>query len=118
MGTVPSRVRGGQVAQGLDLVAGDAGGAKRLVGGVEQELGCGIAAEVLAHATMDGGRGLAVQLLVEDRLEQRLEGRGRGIEPHREWSDALDQRGEFRVVQRGDARGLHPDRRGVCGCGS
>jgi hypothetical protein len=65
----------GQVAQRLDLVAGDAGGAQRLVGSVEQELRRGIAAEVLAHAAVDGGRGLAVQLLVEDRLEQRLEGR-------------------------------------------
>ena len=75
---------GGQVAQRLDLVAGDAGGAQELVGRVEQELRRGIAAEVLAHAAMNGGRGLAVQLLVEDRLEQRFERRGRGIEPQRE----------------------------------
>ena len=36
---------GGQVAEGLDLVAGDAGGAQRLVGRVEQKLRGGIAAE-------------------------------------------------------------------------
>ena len=41
---------GGEVAQGLDLVAGDAGGAERLVGRVEEELGGGVAAEVLADA--------------------------------------------------------------------
>ena len=88
---------GGQVAQRLDLVAGDAGGAQRLVRRIEQELRRGIAAEVLAHAPMDGGRGLAVQLLVEDGLEQRLEGRRRGIEPQREGAGAVDERGQFGV---------------------
>jgi hypothetical protein len=64
---------GGQVAQRLDLVAGNAGGAERLVRRVEQELRRGIAAKVLAHAAVNGGRGLAVQLLVENGFEQRLE---------------------------------------------
>ncbi len=89
---------GGQVAQRLDLVAGDAGGAQGLVGRVEQKLRRGIAAKILAHAAVDGGRGLAVQLLVEDRLEQRLEGRGRGIEAQGEGAGAIDERGELGVA--------------------
>jgi hypothetical protein len=32
---------GGQVAQGFDLIAGDAGGAERLVGRVEESCGAG-----------------------------------------------------------------------------
>ena len=47
---------------------------------------------------MDGGRSLAVQLLVEDGLEQRLEGRRRAIEAEREGANAIDQRGEFGVA--------------------
>ncbi len=89
---------GGQVAQSLDLVAGDAGGAERLVRSVEQKLRRGVAAEVLAHAAVNGGRGLAVQLLVEDRFEQRLEGRGRVVEAERERAGAIDERGEFGVA--------------------
>ena len=47
---------------------------------------------------MDGGRGLAVQLLVEDRLQQRFEGRGRRIEPQRECAGAVDQRAQLGVA--------------------
>ena len=65
---------GGEVAECLDFVAGDAGGAEGLVGGVEEELRGGVAAEVLADAAMDGGGGFAVQLLVKDGLEQGFEG--------------------------------------------
>ena len=83
--------------QRLDLVAGDAGGAQRLIRRVEQQLRRRVAAKVLAHPAMDGGRGLAVQLLVEDRLQQRLEGRRRGIEPERERAGAVDQRAQFGV---------------------
>ena len=91
-------MRAGQVAQGLDLVAGNAGGAEGLIGRVEQELRRGIAAKVLADTPVDGGRGLAVQLLVKDRLEQRLERRGRRIEAEREGAGAIDERGKFCVA--------------------
>ena len=89
---------GGQVAQSLDLVAGDAGGAQRFVGRIEQKLRRGIAAEVCADSGVDGGRGLAVQLLVKDRFEQGLEGRGRRIEAEGERAGAIDERGEFGVA--------------------
>ena len=46
---------------------------------------------------MDGGRSLAVQLLVEDGLEERFKGRRRGIEAQREWADAVDEGAEFGV---------------------
>ena len=82
---------GGEIAHCLDLVAGDAGGAQRLVGRVEQQLRRGVAAEEFAHAPMDGGRGFAVQLLVEDRFEQRLEGRRRRIEAQFEFADFVDE---------------------------
>ena len=88
---------GGKIAESLDLVAGDAGGAERLIGRVEEELGGGIAAEVLADAAMNGGCGFAVQLLVEDGLQQGFEGRGRGVEAERKGAGAVDERGEFGV---------------------
>ena len=47
---------------------------------------------------MYGGRGLAVQLLVKDGLEQRFEGRGRRIEPQRERAGPVDQRAQLGVV--------------------
>ena len=49
---------GGEVAEGFDLVAGDAGGAEGLIGGVEEKLGSGIAAEVLADAAVNGAAAL------------------------------------------------------------
>ena len=48
---------------------------------------------------VDGGRGFAVQLLVEDGFEQRLEGRGRGIEAQREGAGAIDERGKLGVAR-------------------
>ena len=89
---------GGQIAERLDLVAGDAGRAQRLVGSVEQELRCGIAAEVLAHPAVNGGRSLAVQLLVQDRFEQRLEGRRGVVEAEGKRPGAFDQLGELGIA--------------------
>ncbi len=48
---------------------------------------------------MDGGRGLAVQLLIEDRFQQRLERRGRIVETKSEWADAIDERSKFWVAR-------------------
>ncbi len=89
---------GGEVAHGLDLVAGNAGGAQRVVGDREELLRCGVAAEVLTHAAVDGGGGFAVQLLVEDCLKERFKGRWRLIEPEGECADAIDQCAQFRVA--------------------
>ena len=89
---------GGEVFQRLGLVAGDAGGAENFIGCVEKRLGRRIAAVVLAHAAMDGGRRLAVQLLVEDRLEQRFEGRRQGIEAQGEGARAVDERAQLGIA--------------------
>jgi hypothetical protein len=66
---------------------------------------------------VDGGRGLAVQLLVEDGFEQRLEGRRRGVEAEREGAGA-----SMSAASLGSARlemrdGLGGVEREVCGCG-
>src|ERR1035441_8132694 len=56
---------------------------------------------------MDGRRRLAIQLLVEDRFEQRLEGRLRPVEAQHENSRPLDQRAQLGVngAQMRDSRG-------------
>jgi len=69
---------GGQISQCFDLIAGDAGGAEGLIWGVEEQLRSGIATEVLADAPVDGGRGLAMQLLVKDGFERDSKGVGAG----------------------------------------
>ena len=46
---------------------------------------------------VDGGGGLAVQLLVEDGLEQGFEGRRSGVEAQRKGAGAVDEGGEFGV---------------------
>ena len=47
---------------------------------------------------MNGRRRLAVQLLIENRLQQRLKGRRRRIKPQRKRADPINQRAQFRVV--------------------
>jgi len=88
---------GSEVAEGFQLVAGKAGSAKGLVGGVKEELRGGRAATVGADATVYGGGSFAVQLLVDDGLEERFKGRGGGVEAHREGANAIDEGGEFGV---------------------
>ena len=61
---------GGKVAEGLDLVSRNASDAEAIFGRVEEGLGGGDAAVYLADAAMDGGSGLAVELLVEDGFKQ------------------------------------------------
>jgi len=51
--------------------------------------------EALKQATMDGGSGLAVELLVDDALDQRFEGRLRAGEAHGEWTCAFDEAAEL-----------------------
>src|SRR5580692_8876335 len=57
-----------------------------------------IAAEMLAHSAMNSGRSLAMQLLVENRLQQRLERRRRCIKPQRELARPVNQRTQFGIV--------------------
>jgi hypothetical protein len=58
---------GGEVAESLDLVETDSGGAKELVWSVEEELWRGVVVAVEgAEAAVNGGGGLAVELLVND----------------------------------------------------
>jgi len=52
---------------------------------------------------MDGGRGFAVKLLVDDRLDEGLEGRLRAGDAEGEGAGALDEAAEF-GVDRGEMR--------------
>ena len=88
---------GGKVAESLQLVARESGGAEGLVGSIQDELGGGRASEVSADATVDCCGRLAVQLLINDGLEEGLEGRGSGVEAHCEGAGAVDEAGEFGV---------------------
>jgi len=47
--------------------------------------------EKLPHPAMDRGRRLAVELLVEDRLEQGFERRGRSVKAQLELANSVDQ---------------------------
>jgi hypothetical protein len=44
-----------------------------------------------AHAAMDGGCGFAMQLLVEDRFEERFKGRWSSVEAEPEFADIIDE---------------------------
>ncbi len=100
---------GGEVADGEGLVVGQAGGAELLVGGVEEMLGGGVGepfgevvgvvggAEGAEELAVNGGGGFAVELLIDDGLEQGFKGRGGGCELHGEGAGALDEAGEFGV---------------------
>ena len=97
VGTVPSRVRAARSRRALILLPETPAARSGSSGVSRRSCGRGIAAEVLAHAAVDGGGGLAVQLLVDDRFEQRLEGRGSRIEAQREGAGAIDELGELGV---------------------
>ena len=53
--------------------------------------------EAFEQAAMDGRGGLAVKLLIDDALDQRLEGRLRAGDAQREWAGALDEAAEFGI---------------------
>ena len=94
---------GGEVAEGEHLVFGEAGGAKLLVGAVEEMLGGGVdsdAADVvegLEQAAVDGGGGFAVELLIDDGFGEGFEGGLGGGELHGEGAGACDEFAEFGV---------------------
>ena len=54
--------------------------------------------EKFAHAAMDGGRRLAMKLLIEDRFKQRLKGRWQCIKAQAEFAHLLDQCAQLRVA--------------------
>lgn len=69
---------------------------------IEQMLGAGMllaaeGIEAFEQAAMDGGGGLAVELLVDDALDQRLERRLRAGKAHVEWACALDEAAELGI---------------------
>jgi antitoxin component of MazEF toxin-antitoxin module len=109
---------GGEVAEGEGFVVGEAGGAKLLVGAVEEVLRVevdGVAVgldagdedEAFKQAAVDGGGGLAVELLVEDGLREGLEGRLLRGQAEGEGAGLRDEAGEFGVGggERGDGDG-------------
>ena len=98
-GHCPVQGAGRQVLQRLALVSGDPRRPQHLIRRIQQQLRRRIAAKIRAHPAMDRSRGLAVQLLVEDRLEQRLERRGSRIQPQRERARPVDQRAQLGVAR-------------------
>ena len=80
VGTVPSSVFGGEIAEGQHFVLREAGGAELLVGAIEQMLRRRVVAEAAEgletgeHTSVNGGCGFAVKLLIDDGLGQCLEG--------------------------------------------
>ncbi len=74
-GTVPSRVLAARSRRASSFALREAGGAQRLVRDGKQLLRLRMQiAEEGQQAAQDGPGGVAVQLLVEDGLEQRLKG--------------------------------------------
>jgi hypothetical protein len=93
---------------------GEAGGAELLVGAVEELLGGGMelrsvldrfavfgivgkTCEAVDEAAVDGGGGFAVELLVDDALDERFKGRLGAGEAEGEGAGAGDELAEFWV---------------------
>jgi len=86
----------GEVAEGEGLVVREAGSAKLLVGAVEELLGCevlvgGEGVEAFEQPAMNGGGGLAVDLLVDDAFDEGLKWRLGAGDSHRERASAFDE---------------------------
>ena len=103
VGTVPSRVLAARSRRARALLCGEAGGAELLVGAVEEVLGGGVdrrgrqRVEAVEQAAVDGGGGLAVELLVDDGLDEGFEGGLGAGEAQGEGAGAGDELGEFGV---------------------
>ena len=91
-----------------DLVVGEAGGAELLVGAVEEVLrrgmgsgACGLErqhwGEGFEQAAVDGGGGFAVELLIDDGLDERFEGRLGAGDAQGEGAGAFDELAEFGI---------------------
>jgi hypothetical protein len=104
---------GGEVAEGECLVVGEAGGAELVVGGVEDLLGIRVDAragdfgEGCEQAGVDGGGCFAVELLVDDRLQESFEGRLLRRDSEGERAGFGDELREFGIGggERGDGGG-------------
>ena len=89
---MPSRVLAGKVAQGEGLAGGESAAAQAVVRRSDQVLGTGVKLpEERQQPLEDGGRSFAVQLLIDDRLKQGLEGRMLALETERVGASALDE---------------------------
>ncbi len=90
VGTVPSRVFAARSRRALALEAERPAAAEHFVGGLQQVLGGGVQfAERGEQAFEYGCGGCAVELLINDGLEQRLKGGVLAFEFEREGSGAL-----------------------------
>jgi hypothetical protein len=88
----------GEVAEGFGLACGKAASAEHVVRSLEQEFGRGVKfAERGKQALEYGSGGFAVELLINDGLEQRFEGGVLTFEFQREGADALDEVAEFGI---------------------
>jgi hypothetical protein len=93
---------GGKVAEGEAFVVGEAGGAKLLVRAVEEVLGgevlvAGDGVEAFEQAAVDGGGGFAVELLIDDALDEGLKRRLRAGDAHGEGASAFDETPKFGI---------------------
>ena len=88
----------GEVAEGFGFGGGEAAGAEPVVGGRKQMFGRGVElAKGGEQAFEDSGRGFAMELLIDDGLEQSLEGGVLALEFEGEGTDAGDELAEFGV---------------------
>ena len=106
---------GGEVAEGEGLVGGEAGGAEFAGGDFEDLFGSGVDGRKRGHgleagdeAGVDGGGGLAVELLVDDGFGEGFEGRLVGRETEGDGTGGGDEPGELGVG--GGERGCGLDR--------
>ena len=89
---------GSEVAQGFGFGGGETGGAEHIVGSLQQMFGRGVKfAKAGEQAFEDGGGGFAVELLVDDRLEERFERGVLAFEFEGEGPGAIDELAEFGV---------------------
>ena len=82
---------GRKVTHRLDLVTGNPGGAQWLIRCFQKHLRGRVAAKVHAHTLVNLCRGLTVQLLIQDRFQQRLKWGWGAIQTKREVASALNQ---------------------------
>ena len=94
---------GGEIAEGEHFVFRETSGAELLIGAIEQVLGRRVVAdaadvvEALEHPAVNGGCGFAVELLVDDALDEGFERRLCACNSHRERAGAFDESPKFRI---------------------
>ena len=89
---------GGEVAEGFGFGGGEAGGTEEVVWRLKQMFGRGVKfAEGSEQAFEDGGGSFAVEMLVDDGFEKRIEGGVLAFEFQGEGAAALDELAEFGI---------------------